>query len=86
MSITVELPPDLEKQVREIPDVRERVVSFLRGQVEYENWRRQRGSEKARRIVSEGLAEAERLKAGGVSREEMFRRFFAVHDEITRKL
>ena len=82
MSITVELPLDIEAQVRTIPDLGQRVLSFLRSQVEYEKWRGQRYSEKARSIVSEGLGDAERMKAAGVSREEMFRRLFAVVDEI----
>ena len=82
MSITVELPPDIEAQVRTIPDLGQRVVSFLRSQVEHEKWRGERYSAKARNIVSEGLGDAERMKATGVSREEMFRRLFAVVDEI----
>lgn len=82
MSITVELPPDIEAQVRTIPDLDQRVLSFLRSQVEYEKWRGQRYSEKARCIVSEGLGDAENMKAAGVSREEMFRRLCAVVDEI----
>ena len=82
MSITVELPPDIEAQVRTIPDLDQRVLSFLRSQVEHEKWRGQRYSEKARSIVREGLSDAEQMKAQGVSREEMFRRLFAVFDEI----
>ena len=82
MSITVEVPPDLEEQVRTIPDLNQRVLTFLRTQVEHENWRRQRYSQKARRIVTEGLAEAEQMKKAGVSRDEMFRRLFEVCDEI----
>ena len=82
MSITVEVPPDIAEQVRTIPNLDQRVLSFLRSQVEYEKWREQRYSERARSIVSEGLAEAERMKKAGVSREEMFRRLFKVCDEI----
>ena len=82
MSITVELPPDIEAQVRTIPDLGQRVLSFLRSQVEYEKWRGQRYSEKTRSIVREGLGDAEHKRAAGVSREEMFRRLFAVVDEI----
>jgi glutamyl-tRNA reductase len=83
MSITVELPSDIEAQVRNIPDLVQRVLSFLREQVEHEQWRRQRYSDKARSIVSESLSEAGRMKAAGVSREEMFRRLFTVCNEIT---
>jgi hypothetical protein len=83
MSITVELPPDIESQVRTIPDLNQRVLSFLRGQIEYEKWRTSRYSETARAIVSEGLSEAEGLRTTGISREEMFRRLFENLDEIS---
>ena len=86
MSITIELPPDLEKDVREIPNVEASVVSFLRDQAEYHKWRKARYSDEARRIVSEGLADAERDKAAGMTREEGFRRFFEVYDRITAHL
>jgi len=51
MSITIELPPDVDQQVKEISDVEQRVVPFLRNQVEYEKWRKQRYSAKALRLV-----------------------------------
>ena len=82
MSITVELPSDLEEQVRNIPDLDQRVLSVLRNQVEHEKWRSQHYSEKARRIVSQGILEAGHLQATEVSREEMFRRLFEIVDEI----
>lgn len=78
MSITVELPPDIEAQVHTIPDLDQRVLSFLRSQVEYEKWRKERYSARARRIVTQGLADAREMQAAGVSREEMFRRLFEV--------
>jgi hypothetical protein len=82
MSITVELPPDMEAEVRTIPDLDQRVLSFLRSQVEYEKWRKERYSERARRIVSQGLADAQQMRVAGVTREEMFRRLFEVCDGI----
>ena len=82
MSVTVELPPDIEAQVRTIPDLDQRVLSFLRSQVAYENWRKERYSARARRIVTQGLADAQQMKVAGVSREEMFRRLFEVCDGI----
>jgi len=86
MSITVELPPEMEERVRQIPDLNERVAAFLRDQAQYEEWRRRRRSAKARAVAEESLAEAKALKARGFSREELFRRFFDLHDRITRAL
>ena len=34
MSITIELPPDVEKRLAALPDLGQRVADFLRGQAE----------------------------------------------------
>ena len=86
MSITIELPPDLDQDVKGIPDVQERVVSFLRNQIEYEKWRKQRYSAKALRLVEESKAEAEQLRASGKSREELFEEFMVLHERITKQI
>ena len=86
MSITIELPPDVEKRLAALPDLDQRVADFLRGQAELEQWRERRYSAKVREIVRESLAEAEEAKARGVSREEAFREFFEVYDRITAAL
>ena len=86
MSITIELPPDVEKRLAALPDLDQRVADFLRDELEYEEWRKARYSDEVRQIVREGLADAERDKAAGVSREESFRRCFEVYDRITAKL
>ncbi len=86
MSITIELPPELDQDVKGIPDVQERVIEFLRDQANYEKWRKARYSEKAHRLLAESEAEAERMKAAGVPREEVFRQFFEAYDRIQAKL
>ena len=86
MSITIELPPDVEQRLAALPDLGQRVADFLRGQLEYEEWRKARYSDEARAIVREGLADAERDKAAGMTREEGFRRFFEVYDRITAQI
>ncbi len=55
-------------------------------QAEYHKWRKARYSDEACAIVREGLADAERDKAAGMTREEGFRRFFEVYDRITAQL
>ena len=86
MSITIELPPDVEKRLAALPDLGQRVADFLRGQAELEQWREQRYSAKAREIVRESLAEAEQLRASGKSREELFEEFMVLHERITRQI
>lgn len=86
MSITIKLPPDVEKRLAGLPDLGQRVADFLRDELEHEEWRKARYSDEARAIVREGLAEAERDKAAGMTREEGFRRFFEVYDRITAQI
>ena len=85
MSITVELPPDVEERVKAIRDLDQRVADFLRGQAELEDWRKRRYSERARRLLDESREGANQLKEQ-VGREELFRRFFDLHDRFTSKL
>ena len=84
MSITVELPADVEDRVRAIHDLDRRVAAFLRGQAELEDWRKHRYSARAHRLLEESRANVHDLKQ--VSREELFQRFFELHDRITSKL
>ena len=86
MSITIELPPDLDRDVKGIPDVEKRVIEFLRDQADYEKWRRARYSDEAFQILEESKAEAEQLRASGKSREELFEEFMVLHERITRQI
>ncbi len=85
MSITVQLPPDVEERVKSIRDLDRRVADFLRGQAELEDWRKRRYSERARRLLEESRANAQASKEGE-SRDELFRRFFELHERISSKL
>lgn len=82
MSITVELPPDVEDRVRGIHDLDRRIAVFLRGQADLEEWRKRRYSERARRLLEESRGNVDELR-NQVSREELFQRFFELHDRIT---
>ena len=86
MSITVELPPDIEQQAHAIPDLSQRIAAFLRHQVEYEAWRKQRYSEKTRGLLEASRTEADALRTSGRSRDELFREFMDLHENITRSL
>ena len=86
MSITIELPPDLDARVRVIPDLDQRVVIFLRSQTALEEWRNRRYSPEARATAERAIAEAERLRASGMTREEAFEQLRSAHDEISKHL
>ena len=72
MSITLDLPPEIEAEARSIPDLPEQVSVFIRHQVELDRWRRSRYSPQARAIVRAAMEEAATLQASGVSREQIF--------------
>ena len=75
----------MEERVKAIRDLDQRVADFLRGQAELEDWRKRRYSERARRLLDESREGANKLKEG-VGCEELFRRFFELHDRFTSKL
>lgn len=72
MSISVELSPDIEAEARGIPDLPERLSTFVRHQVELDRWRRKRFSPQTREIVRQAMEEAATLRAGGITREQLF--------------
>ena len=86
MSITIELPPDLDARVRVIPDLDQRVVQVLRTQTALEEWRNRRYSPEARATAERAIAEAERLRASGMTREEAFEQLLGLHEKITKQL
>ena len=86
MSITIELPAEMEERVRTIPDLDQRVVDFLRHQADLEEWRKRRYSPEAQAIVAEAEAEAVQLRVRGVTREQVFRELREAREEIGRHL
>lgn len=83
MSITIELPPDLDERVRVIPDLDKRIVQFLRTQTDLEEWRNRKYSPEARAAAGRALAEADRMRAAGMTREEAFEQLRSAHDEVS---
>lgn len=86
MTITLPLPPEVETKAMNIPDLQDRLVTFVQHQVDLEQWRAQRYSETARHLVKEAKDMAEQDKAAGLSREDAFRMFREAHERITKKL
>jgi hypothetical protein len=86
MSITIELPPDLEDRLRAIPDLDQRIAEFLRHQTSLEQWRERRYSPAARALVAGAQAEAAMLGAVGVAREQAFREWREARSEISQHL
>jgi|GEM_PF-997154 len=86
MTLNLQLPPDIESAARMIPDLQDRVISFVRHQVDIEKWREGRYSEEAQKLVNDGFAEADRWNEQGLSREEVARRFKEVQERISGRI
>jgi hypothetical protein len=58
--------------IPDIPDIQQRLMSFVRHQVALESWRSRHGSDLARRLVDEALADGDALQSRGIDREAAF--------------
>lgn len=81
MTLTLSLPADLELEALRIPDLDQRLSSFVREQVDLEKWRQRRYSDAARRLAAESA-----LDAGGMDRAEAKRVLVESLEEISKSL
>ncbi len=85
MTMTIEIPPELEIKVRDIPNLDRRITDFLRHEVRLEEIRRVRHSGRARALAERALAGAEEDKAAGTDEESSFRQLLDLHATITAR-
>ena len=86
MSITFDIPPDVQAGVANIADLDLRVVLFLRHEAQMVAIRRQRHSAQAREIVAAAVREAEADKAEGFNWDESFAQLREAHRDISERL
>ena len=86
MSITFDIPQDLQAGLEGITDLNLRVALYLRHEARLETLRRQRHSAQARDIVAAAVTKAEVEKAAGVDPEKSFAEFRRLHESITEQL
>jgi hypothetical protein len=86
MSITFDIPADVQAGVEGISDLDLRVALYLRHEAQLEAVRRQRHSSKAREIVAEAVRQAEIDKAAGFDGDESFAQLRQAHQNITERL
>ncbi len=86
MSITFDVPEDIQRQAEGIIGLNRRVTDFLRHEIEMEKIRRRRYSPRAREIVERALTEVERDKEEGFDRETSFKELIELHRKITEQL
>jgi hypothetical protein len=77
MTLTLDLPPELERDAVQITDLKDRLLLFVRQQVDLERWRSKRYSSEAQRLVA-----ASASVAAGMSQEEATAGFLGLQDRI----
>jgi hypothetical protein len=86
MSVTLNIPVEIESAALNIPDLQERFVSFIRQQICLEEWRRDRYSDTAKELLAKATAKAATQRAAGETYSEAADRFQKVHDRITSQI
>jgi hypothetical protein len=88
MTITLEIAPDLEQDLQDIPDFNNRLNLFIQDQIKLEKRRKEGGgfSAKTLSILAESARLAETDKKSGITRKEAFATLQEVHSQITQQL
>ena len=81
-----EIPSDLATEAAQVPGIGVRLISFLRAEIAQNQKRLRRHSEEARELVREAQAEAEKLKAAGMTPEQARADFLVHYNEIMNQI
>jgi hypothetical protein len=86
MSMTFDIPADVQAGVAGIADLNLRVTAFLRHEAQLELIREQRHSAQARQIAAEAIRLAEADKTAGFDWDESFAQLRQAYQKITARL
>lgn len=86
MSMTFDIPSDVQAGVAGISDLDLRVALYLRHEAQMEVVRRQRHSPQAREIAAEAVRQAEEDKAAGFDWDNSFAQLRQAQKDITARL
>ena len=86
MTITFDVPSDVQESVSGIPGLSTRVALYLRHEAQLEKVRQQRHSAEARAIAERAVRQAERDQAAGFDWETSFAELQQRQQDITAKL
>ncbi|MBE2287750.1 MAG: hypothetical protein IAE77_30110 [Prosthecobacter sp.] len=81
-----DIPADLAEEAARVPGIGVRLVSFLRAEIAQNQKRLRRHSQEARELVEQAKAEAEKLKASGITREQAMESFEKNYFDILKQL
>jgi hypothetical protein len=86
MTLTLDIPAELEAVVSAIPGIGTRMALYLRHEAQLEKTRQQRHSGKARAIAERALLAAQHDQSAGYNWDASFTELEQRHQEITSKL
>ena len=81
--MTINVSPEAEAKVRQIPDFSSRLERFINDQFELEQWRRHRSKGEAAAVVEEGLREGAALSAAKADRDALFARLRSLSERLS---
>ena len=82
----VDIPDDLAAEAAQVPGIHTRLISFLRAEIAQNRRRQRQHSEHAQDLVRQAHAEAEKLKAAGMTPEQARAEFSALHQEVMNQI
>ena len=80
-----DIPADLAEEAARVPGIGVRLVSFLRAEIAQNQKRLRRHSQEARELVEQAKAEAEKIKAEGITREQVMESFEKNYFDILKQ-
>ena len=86
MTMTFDIPTDVQEAVADIPDLDLRVALYLRHEGQLEAIRRQRHSSQAREIAERAMKQAASDQASGFDWDDSFKALKKQHEAITQRL
>lgn len=86
MSMTFDIPSDVQAEVAGMADLDRRVTDFLRHEAQMESIRRQWHSAPAREIAAEAMRQAEADKAAEFNWGESFAQFRQAQQDLSARL
>jgi glutamyl-tRNA reductase len=80
------IPADIAAEAAQVPGIGVRLISFLRAEIAQNQKRLRQHSQEARELVQEAQAEAEKLKAAGITREVAMENFEKSYAAVLKQL
>ncbi|WP_395742716.1 hypothetical protein [Prosthecobacter sp.] len=81
-----EIPDDLAAEAAQVPGIHMRLISFLRAEIAQNRRRQHQHSEQAREVVKKARAEAEKLRAAGMTPEQARAEFSELHQKVVDQI